>query len=1116
MPEVATTLTHNGVIAGTGILTKLGAGTLTLTGANTYSGGSHIDAGTLSVAFDNNLGNAAGTLTLDGGTLQTTLGFTTSRGTTLNAGGGTFNVDGGTVLIHNGSVTGSGALNKSGNGTLALDGTNDYSGGTSITGGILAITDDSKLGNVAGNLILDGGTLQNNALTISNRAVTLGAGGGTFAPNNANLALQGVISGTGSLTLDAVAGTEELHLTNTNSYSGGTIIKSGLLIVTADANLGDAAGSITMDGGTLYVSGNVSTSRATLLNAGNQTLNVGTMLTHNGVISGAGTLVKEGFGTLALTGTNTYSGGTTITAGTLQIGNGGTTGSIIGNITNNSALTFNRSDALTFGGAISGTGSLTKLGAGTLTLSGANTYSGGTFNIDGGSTPFHNGVISGTGGLTKTGAGVLYLQAANNYTGTTTINQGQVTTTNVSALGNNSAVTVSSPGVLSLGVTGLTIGSLAGDGNVFTSGNLTTGGNNTSTTFSGVLGSPGGLIKEGTGTFTLTGTNTYTGGTTINAGTLQIGNGGATGSITGNITNNSALIFNRSDTLTFGGDISGNGTFTQAGTGSINLTGTNSYNGATTVNTGTLYVNGSSSNSTHTVNAGGTLGGTGTVGSVIINGGTFAPGNSIGTTNVAGNIDFSAGGTYQVEVNAAGQSDLINATGTATLTNGVVQVLPEAGTYNFSTDYTILTAAGGLGGTTFNSVTSNLAFLNPTLSYDANNVYLNLTRNDVTFTSVAGTLNQIAVSNILTQLGITNPADVKDILNQLLLLTNSGAQQAFDSLSGVQHSVNPGLSNNLMQRFLQLIRVYRGSQGWGKHFASLDTPMGHQQTVLNSGDGMQRDIHWWIQGFTGDGDIDDSAGGTIASVDYRNNGLALGVDMALSDHWTLRIAGSFANSDISSGGSDADVDSYQIAAYANWSKEDWYVDSAVGFATHDTDADRTVTVGALTGIAESDYDSDTVGASIEVGKRFTLNNGMQLTPYAGLEYSKTDREDFTETGSFANLSVDDEEHESIRSRLGLRLSKSFKTDKGTEYVPSMNITYVHEHGDEDNLMKAAFSTAPTTTFSVEGNDMDRDRLQLGFGLTAKINDNAQINFGYDGEFAGSDDYHSLNATLRVR
>jgi len=366
-------------------------------------------------------------------------------------------------------------------------------------------------------------------------------------------------------------------------------------------------------------------------------------------------------------------------------------------------------------------------------------------------------------------------------------------------------------------------------------------------------------------------------------------------------------------------------------------------------------------------------------------------------------------------------------------------------------------------------------------------------------------------ANILTQLGITDPVVVQDIISQLLLLTSSGAQQAFDSLSGVQHSTNPDLFNRLMQRLFKLIRVYRGGHGWGKHFASLDEASG-----LNSGDELNSDIHWWVQGFAGDGDIDDSANGTIAGVDYRDTGLALGVDMPFSDYWTLGLAGSFSNSDISGGGSDSDVKSYQLAAYANWQQGDWYADSIIGYSRHDTDTDRTVTVGALTGIASSDYDSDAWGASVEVGKRFALNNGINLTPFAGLEYTKTDRDDFTETGSFANLTVDDEDHESIRTRLGIRLSKTFKTSKGSEYIPAASIAYVHESGDDENLMTAAFSAAPATTFVIEGHDIDRDRLQLGLGITGRINDTTQFNIGYDGEFAGSDDYHSLSATLRMR
>src|SRR5439155_9564853 len=130
---------------------------------------------------------------------------------------------------------------------------------------------------------------------------------------------------------------------------------------------------------------------------------------------------------------------------------------------------------------------------------------------------------------------------------------------------------------------------------------LTTGGDNTSTTFSGVIQDGAGvtgLTKVGTGTFTLTGANTYTAGTTISAGTLQIGSGGTAGSVAGNIVNNAALTFNRSDALTYAGVISGAGTVTKSGAGTLTLTGDSTYTGTTTVSAGTLQLGNSGTTDT--------------------------------------------------------------------------------------------------------------------------------------------------------------------------------------------------------------------------------------------------------------------------------------------------------------------------------------------------------------------------------------------------------------------------------------------------------------------------------------------------------------------------------------
>jgi autotransporter-associated beta strand protein len=191
-------------------------------------------------------------------------------------------------------------------------------------------------------------------------------------------------------------------------------------------------------------------------------------VTFAGAISGTGSLVNLGSGALTLIGTNTYTAGTTMSAGTLQLGNGGTTGGIIGNVADNGILAFNRSDSVTFAGAISGTGSLVKLGSGALTLIGTNTYTGGT-------------AIS---------AGTLQAGSATSFSP-------------------NSAFTVNS--ILDLNGFNNTIGSLSGIGTVLNNGattaTLTVGNDNTNTTFGGILKDRSvlPLRKSGTGTLTLTG-----------------------------------------------------------------------------------------------------------------------------------------------------------------------------------------------------------------------------------------------------------------------------------------------------------------------------------------------------------------------------------------------------------------------------------------------------------------------------------------------------------------------------------------------------------------------------------------------------------------------------------
>src|SRR5262245_17506352 len=726
----ANAMALSGSIGGTGGLAKVGTGTLKVSGANTYSGATTVTAGTLQ-AWAANTFSAASAFTVGAfldvnGFNQTigSLGSLAGAGTVTNSGAGAATL---TVGGNNPSTTFSGTLQngasalglaKTGTGTLTLSGVNTYRGGTTVNGGTLAVSSDNNLGDSSGSLAFGGGALQFRSGFISNRAVTLNSGGGTFDTNGNGPLLTGSISGPGGLTK---VGIGDLTLAGASTYLGPTNVLLGTLAVGATNVFSPASAITVVSGGALNLNGfnqsigslagdglvgNAGPGPAALTTGGDNS-----STTFSGVIFDApGTmrLTKAGTGTMILSGDNSYTGGTTISAGTLQLGDGGTSGSIVGNVANNGILAVNRSDVFTFRGLISGTGAFQQNGTGTTIFTANNTYRGAT----------------------TVSAGTLQAGAANTFAP-------------------SSAFTVASGAALNLASFNQSIGSLAGAGSVtLGSATLTTGNDNTSTTFSGTISGAGSLIKIGTGVLTLSGVNTYSGGTTL-AGTLSLANNQALGSgaltTTGSVVDyaNGVTIANPiiinsnttqlqvlTGTATQAGVISelnGPRPLEKIGAGNLVLTATNTYSGPTTVSAGTLTVNGSIASSAVTVAAGAMLTGTGTVGATtILSGGAFAPGNSPGTMTVQGNLAFQSGALYLVQVNSTTVSNTV-VSGSATLA-GTVQAAFTAGSYA-TRMYTILSAAGGLGGTTFNALTtSNLpAGFTASLSYTATDAILNLT-----------------------------------------------------------------------------------------------------------------------------------------------------------------------------------------------------------------------------------------------------------------------------------------------------------------------------------------------------------------------------------------------------
>ncbi|WP_250625598.1 autotransporter-associated beta strand repeat-containing protein [Pinirhizobacter soli] len=491
-----------------------------------------------------------------------------------------------------------------------------------------------------------------------------------------------------------------LVLNGANTYTQGTQLVAGTLSVSSDANLGSSGNAVDFEGGTLQVTGTAytSTPRAIVFGAaggGFDIADAANTFTVAQPLTGTGGLTKLGDGALVLAGANTYSGGTTISAGTLQ----GDTGSLQGNITDNGSLVFNQGADGTFAGVVSGTGSLTKDGAGTLTLDGAQTYTGITL-ID-------NGTLKiGPAGSLASSAGV--------------------------GLAAGTMLDLSGSGDQSLGLLNGAGGTVDLGPNTLT---LTGTGNGS---YAGTIIGSGALVKDGASTQTLSGTNLYSGGTTVNDGSLILGAGGslaansdvtvngngvldisaASNQALGNFNGNGGQVQLGGNTLgvgagTYDGVIAGTGGLQKSGSGTLTLNGSNTYTGPTQVTAGTLLVgdaaHGSASvQSDVTVANTGVLGGFGQVnGDVVVqSGGHLAPGNPVGTFTVNGNLlaeqgsqlDFSFG-VPGVNSNTPGQGHNVQVNGDLTLEGAALNPRDAGGfgpgLYNLF-DYTgTLTQANG-------------------------------------------------------------------------------------------------------------------------------------------------------------------------------------------------------------------------------------------------------------------------------------------------------------------------------------------------------------------------------------------------------------------------------------
>ncbi|MBC7580511.1 MAG: autotransporter domain-containing protein [Tardiphaga sp.] len=1093
-------------LGGAGVqVQQLGASTLTLSGTNTYTGGTTISAGTLSVGNSSAIGT--GQVSAWGGAIDIANSVTLSN--TISLGSSfALHVASGATATYSGQIDNSlgdpSFLFKTGAGTLIVTNSNAPDLGAILQGGITRVMIANALGTA--EVTLDGGTLQAGAsMTLGSRGIFMNASGGSIDTNGFDLTLTGPIADSGGPGPLTKSGTGTLIVQGSSNYSGATNLNAGTL--RADAlNVFSANSAYAVASGAILDLANFDQAIGSLAGAGSVTLGTATLTagrdnnstTYSGVISGTGGLTKSGTGTLALSNANTYTGTTTVNAGTLSVGNSSAIGT----------------------GQVSAYGGTIDIANGVTLSNNISLGSNFALRVSSGATATYSGqidnLLSVPSLLYKTGTGTLALSNINTFAGTTIVDAGTLDITGTGSLASNitNNATFTTAGTINGNLTNA--GTLNANGGSITgaivnnAGTFNVGGPlSSASTFTNANGAT--FAVSNLGNYTLQGLLTNAGTATVaSGGTLVATAGGITNALTGTITNNGII----RDDLNNAGIVTNNMTYVAniaTNTGTITNSATGTWTGNVASSTGAIVNNGIWAGA---INSSGSLSGTGSATSVTMSGGTFAPGSGTAGTSmtVTGNLALASAVQYAVQVNPATAS-FASIGGTATLGGATVSASYANGSY-ISKQYTILTATNGRIGTFGALTNTNLpASFISSLSYDPNNAYLDL---KLRFTSgdLPLNANQRSASNALV--GFFDRTGGIPLV--YAALDANGLTQASGELGAGTQQTTFSAMNMFMGSLTDPDMAGRGDTGPSSDtfgyadealsYAAKRRPSDAMAAIYRHAPLTPVAASPWSVWAAGFGGSQTTAGnpttGSTGSTS-RIYGTAIGADYRFSPFTVagFALAGGGTNFGGGNGLGTGRSDLFQAGAFLRHTMGAAYLSGALAYGWQDVTTDRTVTLGstdqlrgrfntnAFTGRVESGYRLDTPGL------------GWGVTPYAAAQFTTFLLPGYGEqavsgSGTFA-LNYASKTVTSPRSEIGLRSDKSFALPD-TVLTLRGRAAWAHDY-NTNRAVGATFQTLPGASFVVNGAAQARDAALTTASAELKWRNGITVAATFEGEFS---------------
>ena len=1014
------------------------------------------------------------------------------------------------ILINQtGTISGASGIVASTNGTGSITVTGAAASITGTNGPGIQVEQTNNAVGTVGNITIGGsGDVTTHGLPdgVSARITGANNAGNIVVNHSGNItsqftSLQVNTAGSGDVTITGIG---DLHSTQgrgieASSAFGDVVVTPNGTVAAPDAGIIATAGgngTVTVNSAH-FISGGAGEAIKTSTVNGLNTVNVtgGSMIGLSGIVAtstGTGSVVVNMTGgrvDQAFTGITATSAGGGVSVTSTSITNSQT--AIVATITGPSAGNV----AITANGPIE-----TENGGGIFARI---VHSASTGAI----TVTQNGAITtnGTSGIMATNAG----------SGAVTINANAVITGTAGAMAVNAIDASATTGNINVSVAaGVPV-------NGRNTGVKLTGGTTNAITNNGAISAALGVqTSGGATTITNSGSITGTGGTAVQLGganNLFVMNG-PSAALAGN------AIGSGSDTFRLAGsgantfDVSQIGTgwtaFEKTGSLTWTVTGNATYAGPAAVNAGTLLVNGSlASSSGLTVASGGIIGGTGTLPSTVINGGTLSPGNSIGTITISGNLTFVGAGNYIVEVSPTA-GDRTNVSGTAALA-GNLQLVATGGSYALGKQYVLLDAAGGISGHfTTNDTTGMFGpNLKATVSYTDHQVLLTLDPTQLVL-SAGLTRNQNAVGsavNAAIQAGNTSP-----LVLALLSLPSSQFAGAFNALSGEVHASTAGVladeSHYVRGTILGRLRqATYGDTGMaalslgGPQNASLDegqTALAYAKSPLPvkarpKPAAAGSDIVFWADGFGAWGRFDSD--GNAAAVRRDLAGFISGVDAGFGD-WRGGVAAGYTSSrNTTDGRGAANVETGHVAAYGGGRIGGFNLRGGGAAAWHTIDTDRTIAFSGLADRAVAHYDGRTGQVFGELGYGFGWRS-VAVEPFAGAAWVRVSTDAATERALTAGLNVSARTVDVGYSTLGLRAASIIPIGDGMVLIPRASAAWQHAFDDVTPATALAFQ-ATGTSFVVGGIPLAQDSLLADAGVDLAIGRNATVGISYVGQIA---------------